>query len=206
MSSPSPQSVVPAGPRRGLAAKSPLGRLKVSLIFLLLGFLAVYAHPRLLDIWLGLPFVLAGSAVRLWASGYLLKTRELAIAGPYAYTRNPLYLGRLLLFTGFALMGRLPAESHLILLVLGYAVFFGYYLPRKEQVECSRLRSEHGEAYSRYEAVVPALLPRFTPYRPAGLSPTGTGWDPKRFRRNREYLMLALEAGLVALFTLRALS
>ena len=51
--------------------------------------------------------MLAGGAVRVWAAGYLFKTHELAMWGPYAYVRHPLYLGRLLLLCGFTLMARL---------------------------------------------------------------------------------------------------
>lgn len=192
-----------AGHRLRPLAKGPAGQARLIGVFLFLAILAALARPTPFDVWLGLPFVIAGGALRAWAAGYLLKTRALAVDGPYAFSRNPLYLGRLLLLTGFGLMARLPGNANLYLLAFGYLVFFAYYFPRKLRVEGGRLRLTHGAAYDRWEAGVPALLPRLTPYRDAGVPPTG-GWHLARFMRNREYMMLAMEAGLVALFALRA--
>jgi len=191
-----------AGSSHGFFAKTGLSMVRILSVFALLAILAVWARPAPLDIWLGLPLVAAGGLLRAWSAGYLLKTRQLAVTGPYAFTRNPLYLGRLLIFTGFAIMASLPGRANLYILAGGLAVFFFYYMPRKERIECERLRQTHGEAYRRYEQAVPALFPRLTPYRVAG--PAGGGWRWSRFNRNREYMMLLLEAGLVALFAVRA--
>ena len=72
------------------------------------------------------PVAAAGEAVRFWAAGHLLKTQELVTSGPYRYTRNPLYLGRLLIFTGLCVMAQMPWQANWIVLVLGYAVFFDH--------------------------------------------------------------------------------
>jgi protein-S-isoprenylcysteine O-methyltransferase Ste14 len=197
------RTVPEAGPSQGFFAKSGLEMIRVLTVLGLLVVLGIYAQPRLVDIWIGLPFVVAGGWLRAWSAGYLLKTLELSITGPYAFTRNPLYLGRLLLLTGFGLMARLPGYGNLIILAVGYAIFFIYYLPRKERVECARLLETHGEPYRLYEAAVPALFPRLTPYRGAGGG--AAGWHWRRFSRNREYLMLLMEAGLAGLFLARAL-
>ena len=111
----------------------------------------------------------------------------------------------IILLSALAYLGRLEQSPalRLWLLAFGYLVFFAYYFPRKLRVEGGRLRLTHGASYDRWEAGVPALLPRLTPYRDSAVPPTG-GWHFARFRRNREYLMLAMEAGLVALFALRA--
>jgi protein-S-isoprenylcysteine O-methyltransferase Ste14 len=183
-------------PHGGIRAKSALGLARLLVVFAFLVVLAMYARPEKIDFWVGLPFVIAGGAVRAWSAGYLLKTNELAITGPYAYTRNPLYLGRLLLLTGFALMARLPYRLNLVALLVGYAIFFVYYLPRKERVECDRLRERHGAPYEHYEAAVPALFPRLRPYRAEASAGRG-GWHLSRFARNREYLMIVMEAVLV---------
>jgi protein-S-isoprenylcysteine O-methyltransferase Ste14 len=182
-------------------AKSVTGLARLSLVLVFLTALVVYARPGPLDFWLGLPFVIAGGWVRAWSAGYLLKTSELATTGPYAHSRNPLYLGRLLLLTGLTLMARLPYRANLAVLLVGYGVFFTYYLPRKERVEGGRLRARHGDAYRHYEAAVPALLPRLRPYASPGAA---GGWRWSRFARNREYLMVVLEAALVVLFAARA--
>jgi protein-S-isoprenylcysteine O-methyltransferase Ste14 len=191
-----------AGPSHGFFAKSGLIMARILAVFALLAILATWARPTPLDIWVGLPLVVAGGLLRAWSVGYLLKTRQLAITGPYAFTRNPLYLGRLLLFTGFAIMATLPSRANLGILAGGLAIFFIYYMPRKERIECARLRQTHGEEYARYQAAVSALFPRLTPYR--GTGDAGSGWQWSRFHRNREYMMLILEAGLVGLFAARA--
>ena len=74
---------------------------------------------------------------------------------------------------------RLPSQLQL-------AVFFGYYLPRKERVEPERLREAHGDAYAAYYDAVPALLPRWTAWPGA----SNDGWYSSRLRRNREHWML----------------
>lgn len=191
-----------AGPSHGFFSKNLISMARIFSVFALLAILGYWARPIPLDIWIGLPLVAAGGLLRAWSAGYLLKTRQLAVAGPYAFTRNPLYLGRLLLFTGFAVMATLPTRANLIILAGGIAIFFFYYMPRKERIECARLLQTHGEEYARYKAAVPALFPRLTPYR--GSDDAGSGWHWSRFNRNREYMMLIVEAGLVALFAVRA--
>jgi protein-S-isoprenylcysteine O-methyltransferase Ste14 len=156
---------------------------------------------------IGFLFVASGEAVRFWAAGHLLKSVELVTSGPYRYTRNPLYLGRLLILTGICIMAKFPFEVpgtdgflvplNLVVLVIGYAVFFGYYLPRKERVEPDRLREIHGEAFERYFRAVPALLPTFRPYRGG----TGSGWSSDRMLRNREHWMV-IGLAILTLFLL----
>jgi hypothetical protein len=128
---------------------------------------------------------LLGEAIRFWAAGHLLKTEELVTSGPYRFTRNPLYLGRLLIFIGLCVMARLPYGLNWLVLVLGCVVFFGYYLRRKERVEPARLLEKHGEAFERYFRAVPALFPTVHPY-PEGAS---AGWSSDRMLRNREHWM-----------------
>jgi protein-S-isoprenylcysteine O-methyltransferase Ste14 len=123
----------------------------------------------------------------MWAAGHLFKTLELITSGPYRHTRNPLYLGRLLIFSGMCVMATLPFGGNWIVLVLGWAVFFGHYLRRKEKVEPARLRRFHGEAYDRYFEAVPALFPSLRPYRDA----SNAAWSGEKFLRNREQWMVA---------------
>jgi len=62
--------------------------------------LVYFGRPTVLSVAVGFAFVAIGESVRFWSSGLLLKTKELMTAGPYRYTRNPLYLGRFLILTG----------------------------------------------------------------------------------------------------------
>jgi protein-S-isoprenylcysteine O-methyltransferase Ste14 len=164
-------------------------------VFVLLVVMTIQARPAPLWVSVGFAVAALGEAIRVWAAGYLRKTVELATSGPYRYSRNPLYLGRLLIFTGICVMATLPYLLNLAVLAVGYAVFFLYYLPRKERVEPARLRQTHGEAYERYYRAVPALWPARRPY-PRGAGP---GWSSERLLRNREHWMVI---GLVALFLL----
>jgi len=163
-----------------------LGLLRILSVYVLFGLLIVLSNPTPLSVSIGFVFVALGEGIRFWAAGHLHKTVKLITSGPYRYTRNPLYLGRILIFTGIATMTLLPYHTNWIVLGLGYAVFFGYYMPRKERVEPARLTQTHGEPYTIYFNSVPALFPRLTPW-PGG---SRDGWYSSRMLRNREHWMV----------------
>lgn len=163
-----------------------LAAVRLTATFAFIALIVVLAKPRPAEVAIGFLIAALGEAIRFWAAGHLLKTKELITSGPYRYTRNPLYLGRLLILTGLCVMCRLPHNANWILLAAGYGVFFLYYMPRKERVEPARLRAVHGDAYDRYFKAVPALLPTFRPY--AGGS--NLGWSSDRMVRNREVWMV----------------
>jgi protein-S-isoprenylcysteine O-methyltransferase Ste14 len=133
-----------------------VARLRVPSGFLLVAVFAWFSHPTRGSLLLGAPIGVLGLALRAWAAGCLAKNRELATGGPYAYTRNPLYIGTLIVAAG------LVAASRSILLgVLFAAVFTLVYLPviQNEQQRLGELFPE----YPDYAARVPALWPRLTP-------------------------------------------
>jgi protein-S-isoprenylcysteine O-methyltransferase Ste14 len=171
---------------RQAVAGSILSRSKLPALYLAIFLMLCFAQPTPLGVSAGFLFFAAGGALRLWASGHLVKTTVLVTAGPYRFTRNPMYLGRLLIFTGLCVMARLPYHLSWLALVAGWTLFFAYYLPRKERIEPARLRSAHGDAYERYRAAVPVLFPTTRPY-PEGAT---TGWSSDRMLRNREHWML----------------
>jgi protein-S-isoprenylcysteine O-methyltransferase Ste14 len=148
--------------------------------------LVAFSRPTPMSVTVGAIFAAAGEAVRLWAAGHLRKTEELVTSGPYRYTRNPLYLGRLFILIGLCVMATLPFALNWVMLLLCVVTFFGYYMPRKERVEPRRLRRIHGDAYERYHRVVPALFPTLRPF-PEGAS---SGWSSDRLLRNREHWMV----------------
>jgi len=131
-----------------------------------------------------IPIVL-GEALRLWATGHLHKNDALTIAGPYAYLRHPLYLGTLLIGAGFLIMAwNAVAFGFAALFVL---VYFGYYMPYKDRIESARLESLYGDAYRRYSAAVPRLVPRLHAYQPlAAERAPETAWRRTRFADNNE--------------------
>lgn len=177
-----------------------LGRLRLLAVYLLVLALLSLARPQPAWIAVGTLVAAAGEALRIWAAGHLTKTERLVTSGPYRFTRNPLYLGRLLIFSGLCLMARLPYAGHWVVLVAGWAVFFGYYLPRKERVEPARLLAVHGEAYARYRRSVPALLPTSRPYRGGHAA----RWTLGRCLANREHWMVVGLLAAAAFLLLRA--
>jgi len=163
-----------------------LGAARLTCLFIFLAAFVYYARPNIVGIAVGAVLVAVGEAVRFWAAGHLLKTKELVISGPYRHTRNPLYLGRFLILTGLCIAAALPYYFNWVILLLGWVVFFGYYMRRKERVEPARLREEHGEPYERYFKAVPALFPALKPYD----QPSDLQWSVERMLRNREQWMV----------------
>lgn len=178
-----------------------LGHLRLILLFLFLIVIVIIAQPTPVLTYIGIVFVLTGEAMRFWAAGYLIKSRELITAGPYRHTQHPLYLGRVLILTGICLMARLPYLLNFALLVVGYLIFFLYYLPRKIRVEGQRLKELHGEQWDIYSKSVPVLFPRITGYGEAS-----GGWSSERMLRNREHYMVAGIVILIVVFLLKSYS
>jgi protein-S-isoprenylcysteine O-methyltransferase Ste14 len=128
-------------------------RIRVPLGF---AFAALYlwlAHPALRSLLLGAIFVAMGLALRVLASGHVQKNEQLAMTGPYAYTRNPLYLGSLILAIGFVIAAR-SLWIALILVILLLAI----YLPVIRAEE--KYLAQRFPEFSEYADRVPRLLPR----------------------------------------------
>jgi protein-S-isoprenylcysteine O-methyltransferase Ste14 len=136
----------------------------VPLGFLVAALFIVLARPRAATLIIGGAVAVCGLLVRAWASGHIRKNDALATSGPYAYTRNPLYLGTFILGLGFTIAA--AGDWWLLYIVLGglfAALFLGIYLPVM-RVEALTLAQLFGEDYKRYAASVPLLFPRLTPY------------------------------------------
>src|SRR5271165_6948235 len=101
-----------------------VARLRVPSGFLLAVVFAWLSHPTAGSLAWGLPIAILGLALRAWAAGCLAKNRQLARGGPYAHTRNPLYIGTLLVAAGLV-----AASRNLWLGILFAAVFALVYLP-----------------------------------------------------------------------------
>ncbi|MGA3043576.1 MAG: methyltransferase, partial [Bryobacteraceae bacterium] len=83
-----------------------VARLRVPCGFVLVAAFAWFSRPDARSLAYGLPVSLLGLALRAWAAGHLTKNQKLSASGPYRYTRNPLYLGTLLVAAGLALATR----------------------------------------------------------------------------------------------------
>jgi protein-S-isoprenylcysteine O-methyltransferase Ste14 len=144
-----------------------------------------FASPTPTGLVIGGVLVALGEGLRVWATGHLQKNEELTISGPYGFLRHPLYLGSLLIASGFAYMG----QNLVTLTLFGLFVlfYFGYYMPYKNRIEGARLESLYGDAYRRYAVAVPPLLPRLHAYRPLGGAPSEQlSWRALRFADNNE--------------------
>jgi len=133
-----------------------VARLRVPSGFLIVAAFAWFSHPSARWLAAGLPICALGLVIRAWAAGCLAKNRQLATGGPYAYVRNPLYIGTLLVAAGLAIASRSSGLG-----ILFAAVFVLVYLP-VIQLEEQHLRRLFPD-YDTYAAQVPALWPRLRP-------------------------------------------
>jgi protein-S-isoprenylcysteine O-methyltransferase Ste14 len=150
-------------------------RIRVPSGFVIAGLYVWLAKPAARSIVVGALIVVGGLLVRGWASGHLRKNEQLATGGPYAYTRNPLYLGSLILALGFAV----AAKSLWIVLLLAVA-FAAIYVPvmRAEESYLSQQFPEFGE----YACRVPRFIPKLSKINgPAGIFTWELYW------KHREY-------------------
>jgi len=153
-----------------------------------------FAVPSWASITLGAMLSLIGLAVRAIASGHIRKNAELATTGPYAYTRNPLYLGSVLMAVGFVVAARnwwIALGATIMFLVI--------YIPviKAEEVYLRGIFP----GYAQYAANVPRLLPRLTAYRGANAAGDGSegglgSFSRELYLKHREY-NAALGSGLM---------
>jgi protein-S-isoprenylcysteine O-methyltransferase Ste14 len=174
-------------------------RPRLLALYTLAGLALWSATPTGASIALGAVPIALGEGIRLWATGHLHKNDALTVTGVYAWVRHPLYLGTLLISTGFLAMAHSVAGL-VALAVLGL-FFFGYYLPYKDRIESARLESLYGDEFRRYATAVPRLLPRLRPYVALGATPqTRPQWRMARFADNNELgTALAVGIGMLAM-------
>ncbi len=161
-------------------------RIRVPLGFVFAMFYLWRARPTWMSIVIGGAVALVGVAIRAVASGHISKNSELTTSGPYAYTRNPLYGGSIVIALGFAI----AALSEWILLAI-VVLFVAIYVPviRSEE-EFLRTRFPEYEAYARQ---VPRLVPRFG--QPAA---SEGSFSRQRYLQHREYNALIGTAVTIA--------
>ncbi|HLK17563.1 MAG TPA: methyltransferase [Bryobacteraceae bacterium] len=164
-----------------------VAKLRVVCGFALVAAFAWFAHPDSRSIIFGLPVSVAGLLLRGWAAGHLAKNMTLAEGGPYAYVRNPLYLGTLLVAAGLVI-----ATRRWLLAALFSAVFVLIYLPviELEQQHLSKLFPDYAEYSKRVRSLWPTLRP----------AKSRAVFQWKLYLRNQEYqALLGLLAGEIFL-------
>jgi len=165
--------------------------------------LAAFGKPSAFSIAVGLPLAFAGEAIRAWAVGYSGVTTRgdtvtapaLVTAGPYAYVRNPLYVGNVITGVGFAIAftgaNEGPTRTALVAGALGALLgVYSIVVPHEERY----LRDTFGAEFDEYVAAVPRVVPRTAP---AG-SEIGT-YDPAVIGRAESRTFVTFGAMLLVL-------
>jgi protein-S-isoprenylcysteine O-methyltransferase Ste14 len=152
-------------------------RVRVPVSFAFAVFYFWFARPTWASIVIGAFIAVAGLWLRGFASGYVKKAQELTTTGPYAYTRNPLYLGSMIIAAGFAVAAR---DWWIALAML--LIFLAIYIP-VIRFEEKLLRGMFGADFDAYMTRVPRLLPRLR----AETSGTRGAFSRALYLKHREY-------------------
>ena len=138
-----------------------------------------FSRPTPLSILLGALTGAIGLWVRAYAAGYLHKQEVLTVSGPYAYTRNPLYLGSAILALGTGIATRSWISA--LILVVYFAVFYSIVMQR----EAKELNLRHAASFEEYARAVPVFIPRLTAAR-LSTDPAGS-FSLSQYKKNHEW-------------------
>lgn len=156
-----------------------IARQLLAVVLILLYTVTARTTPFLATV--GLSLALAGTLFRLYASGFIVKNKELATSGPYALVRHPLYTGNILILVGFAL-----ANGTLWSLPVALA-FFWFYYPTAIEYEDRKLHGIFRDRWERWAQNVPALVPALGNVKAMG----GGSWSfAKSTQRNGELIIV----------------
>lgn len=137
---------------------------------LLMPVYAVFADPTLATFVVGATIAIVGMLFRLYASGFIVKNKQLATSGPYSLVRHPLYTGNLLLMLGFTF-----ASNQWWALVIS-GLFWWFYYPPAVEYEDRKLESLFGDEWRAWSRDVPAVVPRSVLIRAGGGWSLRTSW------------------------------
>ncbi len=141
----------------------------------------LYSNPIIFTFIPGMLLVVLGEFIRIWANSWAgSETRTtgsvggtfLIVSGPYAFVRNPLYIGNILIYLGLSIFSNALIPY---LQIIGLLVFFiQYYLIVKEEEKY--LKKKFGQAYAEYSSKVPAFIPRFKKFKNTGVDQPEFSW------------------------------
>jgi protein-S-isoprenylcysteine O-methyltransferase Ste14 len=171
-----------------------LSRWRVRLGYAVTVVVLVLANPTPRSIITGAVLGIIGLCIRAYAAGYLHKQEVLTRTGPYAHTRNPLYLGSSFLALGAAVATNSVWAAALLLIY--FAVVYSFVM-RREELE---LQQKHGTAFMDYAAAVPLFFPKLLAVQNAGATSAGFSWT--QYRKNHEYQAAVGYAALLLVLVL----
>ena len=178
-----------------------LRQLRLRAVWLLVMPFLWFSTPTVTLVIIGATIAGAGLVVRAWSAGTIFKDEGLAVTGPYAFTRNPLYLGSFLVGLGVAVAG-----GHWLwpgLFLLFFVPVYARTIRREEQ----HLGTAFPAHYEAWAAAVPAVVPRMTPWSAtvdvsgSAPPPEQAGFSRAQYMRNREWEALL---GAISAFALLA--
>jgi protein-S-isoprenylcysteine O-methyltransferase Ste14 len=140
----------------------------------------VLAKPIWKSVAIGAGISLAGLLMRAWAAGHLKKEKELAVSGPYRFSRNPLYLGNLILGLSLAI------GSNSAIVAIIFVAYFLIFYPVIILTERERMKRLFPDKYKEYIKHVPLLFP----WRKPMVCREKVGFDWRLYRSNKEYRAL----------------
>jgi protein-S-isoprenylcysteine O-methyltransferase Ste14 len=180
-------------------AASVFARWRVRLGYILAVFVLWFARPTPESVAIGAAIGSVGLWLRAYAAGYLHKQEKLTVTGPYAHTRNPLYLGSAILALGAGVATR--SSISVAILLLYFAVVYSLVMRREE----GEMLRQHNTAFQAYAAAVPLFLPRLSAVKMPGAS--SGEFSFALYKKNHEYQAalgyLLLLAALLVLWRLR---
>jgi protein-S-isoprenylcysteine O-methyltransferase Ste14 len=174
-------------------------RIALAWIFAALLIFSAREYPN----WFGILVCFVGASIRYWASGYLRKDKRPAVGGPYAFVRNPLYLGTYIMAVGTTIA--IDSQWLFLLCTVIFAVIY-HFIILDEEV---KLREIFGEPYVQYCVIVPRFFPRIVPASQNALSEVNPELTHRDFSKelaakNRAYEAFLSFAGLIGFVTLVA--
>jgi protein-S-isoprenylcysteine O-methyltransferase Ste14 len=168
----------------------------------------VLGHPTLLTMFSGVIVVVCGEFMRFWGVAYAgsltrvtgsVGAPEVIVAGPFAYVRNPLYVGNLLTYTGIGMMANAASPW----LVCAAFVWFVFQYSQIVSLEEEFLTAAFGVSYAEYAKNVPRFIPRVEPYKNAAQEHQKPNWIEAAKSERRTFQALAVVLAIVIVLWLK---
>ncbi len=160
--------------------KDIIYRWRVRASFFCLVLAIILSRPTLYSFLGGMGLCLLALILRTWASGHIMKEKELAISGPYQFTRNPLYLANFIIGTSVVV----ASYSWWVLgiFIAYFLIFYSVALKRERE----KMKELFPSEYEKYKNRVPFFLPSLK--NSSSSNKNKFSW--RTYKKNKEYRAL----------------